>query len=95
MADSPLPRPKMDWCASDKAQALQNFRQLCDMWFAVKGTAKELQHNYIMLWLGTEGLRLLNTWNLTVEQLKRTQRTSGKNLLLYNHFRTGDTSLEL
>ena len=40
------------------------------MWFAVKGTVKELQHNYIMLWLGTEGLRLLNTWNLTAEQLK-------------------------
>ncbi|KAK7088654.1 hypothetical protein V1264_022553 [Littorina saxatilis] len=70
MADAPLPRPKMDWSSDDKAQALQDFKQLCDMWFKVKNTEKKLQHNYIMLWLGSEGLRLLNTWNLTVEQLE-------------------------
>ena len=52
------------------------------MWFAVKGAVKELQHNYIMLWLGTEGLRLLNTWNLTAEQLKDPQNIWDKLALI-------------
>ena len=70
MADSTLPRPTMDWSASDRAQALHDFQQLCEMWFTVNQTADALQHNYIMLWLGSEGLRLLNSWSLTADQLQ-------------------------
>ena len=60
----------MDWSASDRAQALHDFQQLCEMWFTVNQTADALQHNYIMLWLGSEGLRLLNSWSLTADQLQ-------------------------
>ena len=70
MGDITLPRPTMDWSASDRAQALHDFQQLCEMWFTVNQTADALQHNYIMLWLGSEGLRLLNSWSLTTDQLQ-------------------------
>ena len=50
--------------------ALHDFQQLCEMWFTVNQTADALQHNYIMLWLGNEGLRLLNSWSLTADQLQ-------------------------
>ena len=73
MAEATLPRPKMDWTASDKGQAIKDFKQLCDLWFMVQKTEKEVQYSYIMLWLGTEGLRLVNTWGLSDEQLKDPQ----------------------
>ena len=62
----------MDWSASDHAQALRDFQQLCKMWFTLTVTHTEaaIQHNYIMLWLGSEGLRLLNSWSLTADQLQ-------------------------
>ena len=69
MADITLPRPTMDWSASDHAHALCDFQQLREMCFTVNQTADALQHNYIMLWLGSEGLRLLNSWSLMADQL--------------------------
>ena len=53
MADITLPRPTMDWSASDHTQALRDFQQL---WFTVNQTADALQLNYIMLWLGSAEL---------------------------------------
>ena len=72
MADTTLPRPTMDWSASDHAQALWDFQQLCKMWFTLTVTHTEAaaQHKYIMLWLGSIGFRLLNSWSLTEEQLQ-------------------------
>ena len=70
MADITLPQPIMDWSASDRTQALRDFQQLCEMWFTVNQTADALQHNYIMRWLGSEGLRLLDSWSLTADQLQ-------------------------
>ncbi|XP_070198635.1 uncharacterized protein [Littorina saxatilis] len=75
MADAPLPLPKMDWSSDDKAQSLQDFKQLCDMWFKVKNTEKKLQHNYIML------------WNLTVEQLEDPKNIWDRLQLLQQNFR--------
>jgi len=68
MAD--LPCPKMDWEYSDRTQALEEFKQLATAWFQIKGIEAKDQHRYIMLWIGHEGLRILNTFNLTAEQLK-------------------------
>ncbi|KAL8607946.1 hypothetical protein ACOMHN_005501 [Nucella lapillus] len=70
MAEASLPRPKMDWNSPDKAQAIRDFKQLCELWFMVKTIDKPAQYTYIMLWLGTEGLRLFNTWGLTEEELQ-------------------------
>ena len=69
MGDS-FPHPKMDWSMSDRAQGFKEFKQLANMWFTVKKTKVEDQHNYIILWTGREGLRMFNTWGLTNEQLK-------------------------
>ena len=66
----PLPTPTFDWDCPDKAQAFREFKQLSQMWFNVKGTKKEDQYNYIVMWTGRDGLRMFNTWNLTEDQLK-------------------------
>ncbi len=60
----------MDWECAERAQAFKEFKQVADMWFNIKGTKKEDQHNYIVLWTGREGLKMFNTWGLTTEQLK-------------------------
>ena len=70
MADTTLPHPTVDWFTSNCAQALQDFHQLCETWFRVNQTAADIQHNYIMLWFGSEGLRLLNSWSFTDQQLR-------------------------
>ena len=59
MADITLPRPTMDWSASDHTQALRDFQQL---WFTVNQTADALQLNYIMLWLGSAELMEFDSW---------------------------------
>lgn len=69
MATNDLPCPVMDWTSSDRGRAIKDFKQLSQMWFAVKDIEAAKQHNYIILWLGTEGLRLFNTWGFTEEQL--------------------------
>ena len=72
MVDTALPRPTMDWSASNHAQALWDFQQLCKMWFTliVTHTEAATQHKYIMLWLGSKGFRLMNSWSLTEKQLQ-------------------------
>ena len=60
----------MDWSMSDRAHGFKEFKQLANMWFTVKKTKVEDQHNYIILWTGREGFRMFNTWGLTNEQLK-------------------------
>ena len=65
-----LPFPSMDWANPDRATALKEFKQMSELWFAIKDTKPENQKNYILLWSGTEGLRRYNTWGLTQEQEK-------------------------
>ena len=77
MAVITLPRPTMDRSASDHAHALCDFQQLHEMCFTVNQTADALQHNYIMLWLGSEGLRLsaCGVWQPTSSMTPRTSGT--------------------
>ena len=50
--------------------AIAEFKKLADLWFVVKEIPPEERHNYIILWLGGEGVRLLNTRGLTDAQLQ-------------------------
>ena len=79
MADITLPQPTMDWSASDHTQTLRDFQQL---WFTVNQTADALQLNYIMLWLGSAGYRLLNSWSLMADQLQDPKNIWGRLALL-------------
>ena len=65
-----LPSPIMDWTNPDRSTSLKEFKQMCDLWFAIRDIKPEQQKNYILLWSGTEGLRRYNTWGLTQEQEK-------------------------
>ena len=68
-----LPSPSMDWTNPDRSTALKEFKQMCELWFAIKDVKPENQKNYILMWSGTEGLRRYNTWGLTEEQEKNPQ----------------------
>ena len=70
MASGSLPTPQMDWSNPNRSQALNEFRQIADMWFTIKKIAAADQHTYVILWSGKEGLRMFNTWKLTAEELK-------------------------
>ena len=65
-----LPVPSMDWKSSNRAQAFREFKQIAEIWLKVKDVAKADQYNYIILWSGTTGLRMYNTWTLSPEELK-------------------------
>ncbi len=60
----------MDWECAERAQSFEEFKRVADMWFNIKGTKKEDQHNCIILWTGREGLKMFNTWGITEEHLK-------------------------
>ncbi|XP_071476746.1 uncharacterized protein [Diadema antillarum] len=70
MASGSIPCPRMDWSNPDRSQALREFKQVAGLWFAIKKVQEEEQHTYIILWSGTEGLRMFSTWKLSEEQLK-------------------------
>lgn len=70
MSSDALPIPSMDWSNSNRAQAFREFKQIAELWFKIKETPKADQHNYIILWSGTIGLRMYNTWTLSAEDLK-------------------------
>ena len=68
MADS-IPHPKMDWGNADRPQAFREFRQTASMWFRANKITTEDHHDYIILWSGSEGLCMFNTWGLADDEL--------------------------
>ena len=59
--------PRMNWQAVDLPTEFRSFRQYCELIFrgpfAAKGQGERV--TYILLWVGQEGLRMYNTWELT------------------------------
>ena len=57
----------MNWQAVDLPTEFRSFRQYCELIFrgpfAAKGQGERV--TYILLWVGQEGLRMYNTWELT------------------------------
>ena len=65
--------PSMNWSSSDLPTAFKEFKQYCELIFtgplAAKTNAQKL--TYILLWVGQEGLKMYNTWDLSVEDKKK------------------------
>ena len=59
--------PRMNWSATDLPTEFRSFRQYCELIFsgpfAEKGQSERV--TYILLWVGQEGRRMYNTWDLS------------------------------
>ena len=57
----------MDWSAAELPVEFANFRQYCDLIFVRPraDSAEPKKLIYVLLWVGKEGLRIFNTWQLT------------------------------
>ena len=59
--------PRMNWLATDLPTEFRSFRQYCELIFsgpfAEKGQSERV--TYILLWVGQEGRRMYNTWDLS------------------------------
>ena len=70
--------PRMNWLALDLPTEFRSFRQYvyCELIFrgpfAAKGQGERV--TYILLWVGQEGLRMYNTWELTETEKQETDR---------------------
>ena len=64
--------PRMNWLATDLPTEFRSFRQYCELIFsgpfAEKGQSERV--TYILLWVGQEGLRMYNTWDLNETEKK-------------------------
>ena len=65
--------PRMNWLAADSPTEFASFRQYCELIlrgpFADKDEAARV--TYILLWVGQEGLRMYNTWDLSDADSKK------------------------
>lgn len=57
--------PRMDWAYSDQGSAIKLFKQQCDLYFSVKEVKKERQVDHILLFTGSNGIRMFNSWGLS------------------------------
>ena len=59
--------PRMNWLAADLPTEFRSFKQYCELIFSGPFRDKEQAERvtYILLWVGQEGLRMYNTWDLT------------------------------
>ena len=59
----------MNWLTTDLPTEFRSFRQYCELIFsgpfAEKGQSQSERVTYILLWVGQEGLRMYNTWDLS------------------------------
>ena len=67
---APITAPQIDWDATDSVEAFRRFRQKCELMFKsiVKEIAKEEQVNYLLLWVGEQGLDIYNSWTFEDEK---------------------------
>ncbi len=68
MATSELPShitPQMDWDSEDKAHAFADFKERMQMYLNCREIADDRQYNYIVLYLGEEGMKRWKTMSLS------------------------------
>lgn len=72
--------PSFDWQASDLAQQFKSFRRYCELILKTPTYAnkpKEDLVNYILLWMGPQGVEIFD--NLTLDnEKKKTQQKYGQ-----------------
>ncbi|KAI8516719.1 hypothetical protein Bbelb_053000 [Branchiostoma belcheri] len=61
--------PSMNWDADDLVEEFKKFKQKTELAFKsfLKDTEPEQQVSYILLWVGSQGLDLFNSWEFTGE----------------------------
>jgi len=62
--------PQMNWNGSDLPTAYKSFKQYCQLIFDVPLNQKEekVKATYILLWIGEEGRKILNSFELSDEE---------------------------
>ena len=65
--------PRMNWLAADLPTEFASFRQYCELIFRGPFADKDeaARVTYILLWVGQEGLRMYNTWDLSDADSKK------------------------
>ena len=65
--------PRMNWLAADLPTEFASFRQYCELIFRGPFADKDesARVTYILLWVGQEGLRMYNTWDLSDSDSKK------------------------
>ena len=65
--------PSMDWSSADLPTTFYNFKQYCELIFSGPQVDKDeaTRVTYVLLWVGQEGLRMYNTWDLTDDARKK------------------------
>ena len=65
--------PRMDWSSADLPTTFYNFKQYCELIFSGLLVDKDeaTRVTYVLLWVGQEGLRMYNTWDLTDDARKK------------------------
>ena len=70
-SDFGISPPRFDWMAEDKAKQLKTFKSYCQLVLntpSFRNNTGEQIVNYILLWLGPQGVEIFDTWNLSTEQ---------------------------
>lgn len=64
--------PRMDWSSPELPTAFQEFRQYCDLVLTgpLKDKTDAEKANYILIWIGQEGLKIFNSWNTEAKDPK-------------------------
>ena len=64
--------PSMNWSSSDLPTAFLEFKQYCELISSgpLAGKTNARKVTYILLWVGQEGLKMYNTWDLSEEDKK-------------------------
>ena len=65
--------PRLNWLAADLPTEFASFRQYCELIFRGPFADKDeaARVTYILLWVGQEGLRMYNTWDLSDSDSKK------------------------
>ena len=70
-----VPIPRMDWKATNLAEEYRKFKRSCE--FIFKGPLKEeprdVQVQYLMMWVGPEGADIRDGWQLSDADLENLQ----------------------
>ena len=62
--------PKIDWTREDTAEAMNMFKQHCDLYFGMNDIKKDRQVQHILFWSGEEGLKKFNSCGMSDDDAK-------------------------
>ena len=62
--------PTLNWKSTSLNEEWKQFQQHCELMFAgpLKKASKEERAAYVLIWVGSEGREIYNSWTITAEQ---------------------------